>query len=122
MDNKTKIFINHIDGVDASTYISNEYMCVSEEEIKKFFASLSAAPLPNDKLRELMNQRQYVSYDSKKLKALEIIKTKRVDITTLLDCYDAKEYNRWNGVRSHYSYPPLEITQEEYDLLKEVLL
>lgn len=57
-----------------------------------------------------------------KLKALETIKEKKVDIPTLLDCHNAKEYNRWNGVRSHYSYPPLEIIQEEYDLLKEVLL
>jgi len=58
----------------------------------------------------------------KKLKALEIIKEKRVDITTLFDCLNAEEYNRWVPVRSHYSYPPLELTQEEYDLLKEVLL
>lgn len=56
------------------------------------------------------------------LKAFEIIKKKNVDITTLLDCRNAKEYNRWIDVRSHYSYPPLELTQEEYDFLKEVLL
>lgn len=58
----------------------------------------------------------------KAIKVLEIIKKKRVDITTLFDCRDAQEYNRWVGVRSHYSYRPFEITQEEFEILKEVLL
>lgn len=61
-------------------------------------------------------------YFYKCVKALEIIKNKRVDIATLLDCCNVEEYNRWVDVRSHYTYRPFELTQEEYDLLKEVLL
>lgn len=80
----------------------------------------------NDELRKRLNEmyelREQYHLDQTKLKALEIIKEKNVDITTLLDCHNAKEYNRWNSIRSHYSHPPIDLTQEEYDLLKEVLL
>lgn len=49
----------------------------------------------------------------KELKALEIIKKKRVDCKSLIECGDADEYNNlW------FDIP---IDQEEYDLLKEVL-
>jgi len=54
------------------------------------------------------------------LKALDIIKEKRVDITTLMDCCNAEEYNRWVHIRSHYSYRPFELTQEEFDSLKKI--
>ena len=56
----------------------------------------------------------------KELNAFQIIKEKRVDVVYLVSaCYDLEDYN---------DYPPFEIseedklTQEEYDLLKEVLL
>jgi len=54
-------------------------------------------------------------YDNnkKKLKALEIIKEKEVYPTFLLNCKSVEEYN-------HECIN--KITQEEYDLLKEVLL
>ena len=60
--------------------------------------------------------------DENKVKAFEIIKEKRVDITTLMDCRNVEEFNRWVPIRSHYSYRPFELTQEEFELLKEVLL
>lgn len=66
--------------------------------------------------------RKVIENNENKLKAFEIIKEKRVDITTLMDCHNAEEYNRWVDVRSHYSYRPFELTQEEFDLLKETLL
>jgi len=50
----------------------------------------------------------------KELKALEIIKTKKVNVMIFLGCDNLEEYNKhpltWNY-----------LTQEEYDLLKEVL-
>ena len=57
----------------------------------------------------------------KELKALEIIKTKNVDIDYIKACFyykkgDFKEYNAWA-----VHYEDEELSQEEYDLLKEVL-
>lgn len=49
----------------------------------------------------------------KELKALEIIKEKRVDCKSLIECVDADEYNDlW------FDIP---IDKEEFNLLKEVL-
>ena len=51
----------------------------------------------------------------KELKALEIIKNKKVNVIILMGCDTIEEYNKhpltWN-----------KLTQEEYELLKEVLL
>lgn len=54
----------------------------------------------------------------KKLKALEIIKKKRVEIRVIFHTTNVMEYNE--KTRQYYDCLPL--TQEEYDLLKEVLL
>lgn len=53
----------------------------------------------------------------KKLKALEIIKEKRVNACEIINSKDVREYN-WS-IHTPKKYP---LTQEEYDLLKEVLL
>lgn len=53
------------------------------------------------------------------LEALEIIKRKEVNVRLFIECKTRKEYN--NAVRDLY-YQRLCLTQEEYDLLKEVLL
>ena len=55
--------------------------------------------------------------NSIKLKALEIIKEKRVDVDYLIESVSLEEYNK----HIQYCYGSL-LTQEEYDLLKEVLL
>ena len=55
--------------------------------------------------------------NTKKLKALEIIKKKEVDIGWLKRAKDLREYNSGMGINSYSA-----LTQEEYDLLKEVLL
>lgn len=52
----------------------------------------------------------------KKLKALEIIKKKRVDVNCFL-IYDLKRYNDFIAKNEF-----MKLTQEQYDLLKEVLL
>ena len=56
----------------------------------------------------------------KELKALEIIKEKKVNIFTFYECcswHNPSNYNDSIGCPINY-----ELTQEEYDLLKEVLL
>ena len=57
---------------------------------------------------------------NKKLKALEIIKEKGVDILKLKECKRCKKPDEYNK-RTSYSYHKM-LTQEEFDLLKEVLL
>ena len=56
-----------------------------------------------------------VSVLKKELKALEIIRNKRVIVGRLIFSKDLWEYN------NYVSYD-MELTQEEYDLLKEMLL
>ena len=55
----------------------------------------------------------------KELKALEIIKSKNVDIAILKNTENVEQYN--NTVLLFFKCSK-ELTQEEYDLLKEVLL
>ena len=62
----------------------------------------------------------------KELKALEIIKKKRVNVHYLQECENLKQYNNYvemNWVsREEAEYHNEILTQEEYDLFKEVLL
>lgn len=53
---------------------------------------------------------------SKELEALEIIKEKEVNVGLLSRCATVERYNKGMCYESRY------LTQEEYDLLKEVLL
>ena len=53
----------------------------------------------------------------KELKALEVIKNKKVNVFLLINCDSLEEYNSQT-----YVYPQRQLTQEEYNLLKEVLL
>ena len=60
-----------------------------------------------------------------KLKALEIINKKNVCIVTLKDSDSLEEYNDvicYHKVRSMTFEKPKSLTQEEFDLVKEVLL
>lgn len=63
--------------------------------------------------------KQDVGYIEKELKALEIIKEKKVNIILLIS-----SFNNHITIRYYNSWFPdkLKLTQEEYDLLKEVLL
>lgn len=64
--------------------------------------------------------------DFKKLKALEIIKEKQVNVDNFLRHIkketDYKEYKRLCGLYKIMVFSDKDLTQEEYDLLKEVLL
>lgn len=69
----------------------------------------------NEKIRYLLSKAK------KELKALEIIKKKKVNVDTLSNCYFLWEYNK----AMEYTYDEIAddfvLTQEEFDLLKEVL-
>ena len=58
------------------------------------------------------NKEEYDAIE-KELKALEIIKEKKVNVKWLLNSYSCDDYNNWYDIH---------LTEEEYDLLKEVLL
>ena len=53
---------------------------------------------------------------AKELKALEIVKDKELDIEWLLTCFNKYDREQYNACQIK------SLTQEEYDLLKEVLL
>ena len=55
-----------------------------------------------------------IGFIAKELRALEIIKTKKVNIKCIISGWLLGKYNSY---KAHIS-----LTQEEYDLLKEVLL
>lgn len=84
------------------------------EELEKAFKALSK---DDEKAKKLL------SLEIEKNRALDTIKNKRVDVNTLLDfkkrCvkdnYVIESYNAYVGNERA-------LTQEEYDLLKEVLL
>ena len=63
--------------------------------------------------------REYMPIIEKELKALEIIKNKNVDIAILKNTENVEQYN--NTILLFFKCSK-ELTQEEYDLLKEVLL
>ena len=83
-----------------------------------------------DGLRFDVSMAQYINYleankecdiIEKELKALEIIKNKKVNVDALLNCYFLCEYNEamdytYNEIANNFF-----LTQEEFDLLKEVL-
>ena len=66
------------------------------------------------------NGEEYRQNAIKRLLALEIIKEKQVDIYLLCTCNSVDEYNSMFEHRFG-SYDERALTQEEYDLLKEVL-
>lgn len=73
-----------------------------------------------DKLQVMhANALTKIANDRKKLKALEIINKKKVNVRLFIECKTRKEYN--NEIRDLY-YQRLCLTQNEYNILKEVLL
>lgn len=83
-----------------------------EEELKDYatlYEELGVAL----SLNECQNVQEWISLMKKKLKTLEIIKNKEIDMAAFNDLPNLEEYN-------YYCSP--ELTQEEYDLLREVLL
>lgn len=106
-----------------------------EKELKEYELMKNTKIIVSDKkisdedLEKLINQRVFVGsleqrevkplFDEetqKKLKALEIIKDKRVNVS-LLSCSEWLDF-----YNQEIAYKEKELTQEEFDLLKEVLL
>lgn len=88
--------------------------------------------ISDDDLEKLKNQRMFICgsgeskvellFDEetqKKLKALEIIKEKRVDVRYLFQCKSLRDYN---FIYKGTNESNLCLTKEEYKLLKDVLL
>ncbi len=72
-------------------------------------------------LEKILNE-ESKEYIYKKLKALEIIKEKRVDVALLILCENAEDYNFQISLINEDNENYKELTQEEYELLVEVLL
>lgn len=79
--------------------------------------SINTQRFIENKERELFRQWVLETCFPKELKALEIIKEKRTDVGYLMSCNFLCDYNDCD--ETPYDKP---LTQEEYDLLKEVLL
>lgn len=71
--------------------------------------------LCNFLIKEKRYFKEYINETEKSLKALEIIKEKSVDVQLLKNSKNVNEYNWYVHTKDRA------LTQEEYDLLKEVL-
>ena len=61
--------------------------------------------------------------DKRKLKALEIIKEKNVDVWSLKNCLPELTYEKYLQVNKipQFAFSEMDLTQEEFDFLKEIL-
>lgn len=84
---------------------------ISDDDLEKLInQGIIVGNLEHSKIEPLFDNET-----QKKLKALEIIKEKEVNVGLLSRCANAERYNK--GI----CYEPRYLTQEEYDLLKEEL-
>ena len=90
----------------------NERLDIIETALKDYEELKKLKLLPYPKI----NDEEYRRSVIKRLQTVEIIKEKDVNIQDLKVSYSFNEYNTFKG--NEYKY----LTQEEYDLLKEVLL
>lgn len=76
-------------------------------------------------LKAIQDTKQALTTKSKKEQALEIIVKKNVDIYSIKVCINAEHYNvviKSKNFNNKYSYEIwYNLTQEEFDLLKEVI-
>lgn len=106
-------------GIDTDDHID----CESVEEMAQCLDIIETALKENAELKKMIrNFNEAIGEPmiitpsiEKKLKALEIVKNKRVDVGCLLKSKDLEDYN-------FFRYGKWRLTQEEYDLLKKVLL
>lgn len=85
------------------------------------FEELTVIEIALKRLETLEEEKQ--SFDrqlEKKLKALEIIKEKRVDVSAMKHSIDVYDYN--SGIENENDFENRLLTKKEYKLLKEVLL
>jgi len=89
-----------------------ETALIENDEAQRELTNLKKALLKGDITNKWVND--YANQKNKKLKAFEIIKEKRVNVRCLMSGWKLGNYNSY---KAHEK-----LTQEEYDLLKEVLL
>lgn len=75
----------------------------------------------NTNLKQIFISMEDWKIERKQLKALEIIKEKQVDIHNLIYSQSLEEYNTF-AMKYNQELCNTLLTQEEYELLKEVLL
>ena len=95
---------------------------LEQENLSKYYKTIEKA-LKRLVIIDKLNEKHYEE-TQKKLKALEIIKEKVVCMEVLLDASNVDEYNTIIGYHKTHSYSNYNcayLTQEEFDLLKEVL-
>ena len=100
-------------------YLSTKY--IDDNDIIE--TALKEKETPTETFEQFVGEPSDVIY--KKLKALKIIKEKNVIISLLKDCSNFQEYNDCCNYSLKYvfkNFYPIDLTQEEFDLLREVLL
>lgn len=114
----------HIEPINV--HIENQKQIKEYEVIKQTKIIVADKKISDDDLDKLENQGMLTDLQceikplfdeetQKKLKALEIIKEKMVNVGLLLRCANVERYNK--GI----CYEPKHLTKEEFDLLKEEL-
>lgn len=103
------IKLNHVEYFDDDDYYDND----SIDSYEEYDGTIEE------------NYHDEIQAIEKDLKAFEIIKEKRVDVYYFMSCETLKEYNE--DALSHYGIYDVDadqrmLTQEKFDLLKEVLL
>lgn len=107
-------------GLEKENQELKEKVKILEENEEAVLTTLESAVQENEKLKERYKHRAETSNDLCKEvrqyeKAFEILKEKKVDIPKLL----ANDFNNYNALSVFFGFKQL--TQEEYELLREVL-
>lgn len=104
----------------ARYFVDFELDAKVSEDYKKELDIIETALKDYEKKTKLAKEYKDVNNVAKRLKALEIIKEKRVFIEELISSDNVDEYNDYVDEQGRYDEDKL--TQAEFDLLKEVLL
>lgn len=126
--------------VDVRKEHINEYLNIIEKELKDYQEIKEIAKHYNwdditNEIFSIKTDKKYrdlfdsaiinIQEDYRKARALEVIKTKRVNIARLMICLSLKEYNKYIFDEYRHDVERIQervLTQEEYDSLEEVLL
>lgn len=108
MNKELEAFARIINHLDLDVLLGGDYRNFAKDR-----KIVETALIDYESLQEDFDKHYERSY--KKLRALDIINNKEIDIALFKECPNIEEYNNWCSNKAA-------LTQEEYDLLKEVLL
>ena len=113
-DSLVEIDYENEEDVKLDTYIHEEELDIIEKELKRLeeYDKTEYSALI-ERYKELLKEKKA---NEKKLKALEVIKNKIVLIDVFVESINADDYNEFLAKSKDRH-----LTQEEHDLLKEVL-